>query len=487
MPPPHHPVGGSATSRRTLLLIATLTLLVAALALCINRALNGDLYLELFTGRFITEHGLVSHDPFATVAHGRPWLNQQWLAELGFYAVAKAIGITGLTILYAILIAAPLALVMWAIRGKGATMLIAAAVLYFPGLLAIVHPRAAAFTLLAFSALVVLVLAAWRPTLGGAIDAGRLRWPLLGILLLFALWANLHGGFVAGLLLIALATAGLTVDTWRRLPGAIGRHRVALLGLTGILAAAVVTVATPLGDGIWAYVLSFRNPAISLGSKEWEPATHSALAMLYLCAAACFSAWLWWRAPAPRRLMPPLIAAGFLVFAASSMRNIIFVAPALVFQIACSRPDRAVVVPRLPIAIAGSAALAAVLTWVAVLGPARTDAVGPPAVQYALAHPPERGRIAAYAGASSYILWRAPRTPVVIDGWLEHFTPTELRANYGILRGWGGDPTPYVRRFHVGAVIAHLPVAIDALEAHGFTAEYSGPGGTYLVREPGSL
>ena len=94
---------------RTRLLIACLTLLVAALALCADRARNGDLYLQLFTGRFITQHGLVSHDPFPTIGQGRPWLNQQWLSELGFYAAAKSVGVTGVTVLYAALIAAPTA------------------------------------------------------------------------------------------------------------------------------------------------------------------------------------------------------------------------------------------------------------------------------------------------------------------------------------------------------------------------------------------
>jgi len=124
-----------------------------------------------------------------------------------------------------------------------------------------------------------------------------------------------------------------------------------------------------------------------------------------------------------------------------------------------------------------------VLTYAAVLGPARNDAPGFAAVRYALKHPPKHGRIAAYAGASSYVLWRSPKTPVVIDGWLEHFSPAELRSNYGILRGWHGDPTREVERLNVGGVIAHLPGAIQALEAHGFKVAYESGGSVYLVRK----
>jgi hypothetical protein len=469
------------TPRRIKLLIAALTLLVAGLALCIDRAHNGDLYLQLFTGRFIVEHGLVSHDPFPTIAQGRPWLNQQWLSEIGFYEAARSVGITGVTVLYALVIAAPLALVLSSIRRKGAGMLVAVAVVYLPGLLAIIHPRPAGFTLLAFALLIVLILAAWRPPSAPGRRTGRARLTL-AILLLFGLWANLHAGFIAGLLLIALATVGLIADRWRGLPDAIARHQIALLGLTGVLAATTVTLATPLGSAIWTYVLGFRNPAIALASTEWEPASQSGWAVAYLAVVAGFAAWLWWRSPKPRRLMPLLVVAGFIAFAVISIRNLIFVAPALVLQIACTAPDRTAPTPRFPILATGAAAIGAVLAYAAVLGPARDDAAGYAAVRYALRHPPQRGRIAAYAGASSYALWRSPETPVVIDGWLEHFKPAELRGNYGILRGWHGNPIREVRRLHVGAVIAHLPGAIQALEAHGFAIKYADADGVYLVR-----
>jgi hypothetical protein len=49
------------------------------------------------------------------------------------------------------------------------------------------------------------------------------------------------------------------------------------------------------------------------------------------------------------------------------------------------------------------------------------------------------GRIVTYAGLGSYFKWRSPETRVVLTGWLEHFTPQELRDNYGVLRN--GAPT----------------------------------------------
>jgi len=39
-----------------------------------------------------------------------------------------------------------------------------------------------------------------------------------------------------------------------------------------------------------------------------------------------------------------------------------------------------------------------------------------------------------------------------------------------------------LRRLKAGAVIAHVPSAIQAIQAAGFTPVYSTPQGTYLVR-----
>ena len=469
----------TATPLRTKLLIGALALLVAAIALCLNRDLNGDLYLLLFSGRYVAHHGPVGYDPFPTIQHGQEWLNQQWMSEVSFYGAERVVGTTGITVLYAVLLGLPLALLLTAIRRKGTLAMIAIAALYLPGILAIIHPRAAGFTLLLFAVLAVAILAVW----GSQATIGRSRAlvALAGLPALFGLWANLHGGFIAGLLLVGLVTVGLAIDHRRALPGPPGAA-VVVLAAGGVLGVIAATFATPLGPDIWSYVASFRNSALKLASTEWEPVTSSPAAIAYLAAAAALAIWTWWHELAPKRAMPALVALGFLVFAASSMRNLIFVAPALGFQIACSVPDRPAAPGRMVVA-AATVAAASAFTVYGVLGLPDAHRVGNPAVQYAIKHPPPSGRIVAYAGPSSYILWRAPDTPVAIDGWLEHFSEEELRANFGILHGSLPNPTPYVNRLDAGAVIAYIPQAIARLERHGFVAKVRGPYGTYLLRK----
>src|SRR3954470_15058715 len=458
-------LAGRFTSRSTWALIGALIALVGALALCLDRFHNGDFYLSLNSGRFIAEHGFAHQDPFATIAQGGTWLNQQWLSELAFFRVSEIFGPTGLTVLYALLITAPLALLLWLCRRKGWRMLVAVAAFYFPGVIAVIHPRAAGFTVLIFTLLVALLVGLW----GRANERTGKRhawWAPLAILGLFALWANLHGGFVAGFLLLGLATIGLAIDRWRGIPGSVPLSRVAVLGLIAILAAVTVTVATPLGAAIWDYLLSFQNQAISLASTEWQSAFSSPPAIVYLSLAACFAAWMWVRSPRPRRATTLLVTAGFLVFAGLSVRNIVFIGPILALQVAWTAPNRSPTPLRGPVTLFGAAAAVATLVWAVVLGPARDDpTLGFPVADYAIAHPPKHGRIVTYAGVGSYINWRSPNTPVVLNGWLEHYTPQELQDNYRVLRaGSAADLPGALRRIHAGAVIAHLPSAIHRLE-----------------------
>jgi hypothetical protein len=467
-------------------LIGALTLLAAALMLCLDGTRDGDLYLQLASGRFISAHGLSTVDPFQTIAHGQPWLNQQWLTELAGYEVSRLVGVTGLTVLYAVLLATPLAFLLWLCRRKGVVMLIALTALYCPGLWVIVHPRAAGFSVLAFSLLVgILTTLFWRRDSRDAPAWARLRarWAMPAILLVFALWANLHGGFVAGLLLIALATCGLALEWRLGIAGAAGLRRIGLLALTGALAVATVTLATPLGAELWSYLASFSNPAISLVSSEWRPAFQSPFAVSYLVLAAAFAAWLYARAGSARSPATLLIVLAFLAMGAASLRNIVFVGPVLALLIASVAPDRPLKIPAALIGLAAGAAAVVALLWALTVGPARNEPIlEPRLIGYALHHPPASGHIAAYAGVGSYMLWRSARAPIVLDGWLEHFSAAQLRGTYALLDGRAAKPMAEVRRLRIGAAIVDRKRAIDILRAHGFRVELRTRAGSYLVK-----
>lgn len=464
------------------MLIAALVLVVAALMLCLDGTRDGDLYLQLASGRFVATHGIVSVDPFRTIAHGDPWLNQQWLAELLAYELVRCIGVTGLTVAYAVLLAAPLALLLWLCRDKGAGMMAALAILYCPGLLTIVHPRAAAFTVLAFSLLAVIAVVGWLRRVPSPPPLRRSLWAMLATLAVFALWANLHGGFVAGLLLIGLTCLGLALERRIGFASVASPLQIGLLAATGSLAAGLVLLATPLGTGLIAYLASFGNPGISQASAEWRSAFQSPLAIAYVSAGAAFAAWLWWRSPRPRGLAPALIVAVFLALALLSLRNAIFVGPVLALAVALLAPERPARVPLPLVGLLLAAAGGLAAAWAIAVGPARDEPLlDSRLVGYALRHPPKRGHIASYAGIGSYMLWRSSRAPVELDGWLEHFTAAELQGTYAVLDGRTREPMAYVCRLRIGAVIVDRQRVIQVLRSNGFKVAFRTRAGAYLI------
>ena len=154
------------------------------------------------------------------------------------------------------LMAASAFTVLWrAMRQAGvrrplAAVLLAVAAFGAMGLLFTIRPQV--FSLLLFAALLSLL---------NGIGRGRYRL-FLWMPALFALWANLHGGWIVGLGILALwSLCGLlsgTVD-WRWAAGGV------FLGLLG-------TLATPYGPGLWRFLLEtvrIGRPGIT----EWQAVT----------------------------------------------------------------------------------------------------------------------------------------------------------------------------------------------------------------------
>jgi hypothetical protein len=205
----------------------------------------GDLMLR--------SHRLVRTDLFSFTAFGRPWLNQQWAAQLILAASARAGGWTGLAVLGAVLIALIFGFEFLACRAAGASgrvasgLALAAFALSFTGLA--VRPQLLGMALFA--------LTLWLVT-------GRRQYPRRVWLLpaIAAVWANVHGSFVLGPVLIALAWVE---DHSDRAPG---RGRLAVVGIATVAG----TFVNPFGPRVWSYAWSLsRNPQITRFISEWRP------------------------------------------------------------------------------------------------------------------------------------------------------------------------------------------------------------------------
>src|ERR1700722_4862716 len=161
-----------------------------------NRLLiDPDTLWQITVGQWIIDHRAVPEtDVFSFTMRGQPWISTQWLAQVLFAKSYALFGWSGPVVLSSAAIAATFALFTKFVSrhlGESTTLVFVAAALALtvPHLLARPH------------VLAMPVMVAWFAGLIAA--AGRRTAPSYWLLPLMALWANLHGGFVFGLVLVA--------------------------------------------------------------------------------------------------------------------------------------------------------------------------------------------------------------------------------------------------------------------------------------------
>jgi hypothetical protein len=237
-----------------------------------NRLLiDPDTMWQITVGQWIIEHRAVPEtDVYSFTMRGQPWISTQWLAQVAYAKVFAMAGWSGPVVLATTAIAATYALLakLLSARLTESTTLVfiaAALALTVPHLLARPH------------VLALPLMAAW---VGGLIAAADLRGaPSFWWLPLMALWANLHGGFVFGLVLIAPVAFDAVLNADVTL-----RKSLALRWAAFALAALVASCCTPYG---WNSLLASQK-ILGLGEAlplimEWRPADFSSLGALEVC------------------------------------------------------------------------------------------------------------------------------------------------------------------------------------------------------------
>lgn len=227
-----------------------------------------DVWGHLSYGRWMVQNGrLPATEPLMPLAQGVPMVDTAWLTQLAGYEMVTRFGNTGLQFLYALSITL--------ISG-----LLAAATLRRTGSLSA--------ALLALG--VFLVGSSWhlwvaRPQLAGMICFAGIflavagpawsRWKTWAIPLTFLLWANLHGSFIVGLVLLGLLIVGRAVDISTRtgrwdMVVAEGKLRGLVIALELSLA---VVLINPYGVTIYPEVLAFAGNPNLASLYEWDPLT----------------------------------------------------------------------------------------------------------------------------------------------------------------------------------------------------------------------
>ena len=224
-----------------------------------------DLWGHIKFGEIVWRAGTVAvSDPFSYLTAGRQWVNHEWLSEVVFYLVFTTAGAAGLIAMKAGLGVAMMSALYRHLCRQGlsalrAGFLVVAVVHFF--LMSLVTVRTLIFSYPLFLVVLLLVHAAAR---------GRPRW-MWAVPPLFALWANLHPGFLAGLGILGIWA---TVEIWVRVvsdrqPLVDGRPTTREILLL-VTACGLATLMNPHGLTLWTLLRQTAfvpRPDIS----EWHP------------------------------------------------------------------------------------------------------------------------------------------------------------------------------------------------------------------------
>lgn len=242
-------------------------------------------------GQLIVESkSLPVSDPFSftfasSAAH--PFVIYQWLSEVTFYEVFRLAGLVGLSMFAAAVLALsfvviPMRMVPQTASNVGTAIAWSLVVL---GTLAAsfhfyVRPELFSYLLLG-----VLLLASRgiRNQAAGKSQFSNFCAPL--IVCMFALWCNLHSGFVVGLLYLASGVVVSVLSGRRQQRGRRCIQMGLLLGTTILL-----TLANPYGYRLWMYLSQLFFTPTNNFVNELKPITWSATFLPFIAMALLSSA-----------------------------------------------------------------------------------------------------------------------------------------------------------------------------------------------------
>jgi len=239
------------TTRR----LFTALFLVSLFTIAIRDTLDPDMWWHLRTGEYIMQEGIPHEDIFSFTVPDHEWITHEWLSQVIMWNIYQAGGWAGLILFFAAIITATFTLVYAVTPGR--PFLAAFVVLLAAIASAIVWGvRPQMFNLLLTAVFLFLV----ERVKAGKMDK-RAFWLLPPLTIL---WANLHSGYLLGIVVLATYTIGEALQQWR---GGDGRtlswSSIRLLGAMAVLSF-LAAALNPNSIQLWIY------PFLTLGSSAMQ-------------------------------------------------------------------------------------------------------------------------------------------------------------------------------------------------------------------------
>lgn len=161
--------------------------------------IDPDLWWHLKTGQWILERGIPHVDPFSWTALGKSWVTHEWLSEVLLWELYRCGGLAVVMGAFALLGAFVFFLVYQRCVGRPLINALIS-ILAFASISFLWGPRPQVFSILMLAALLLIL----EKVRGNTV---KTKW-LYGIPFIFLLWANLHGGFLLGIVVLVIYALG---------------------------------------------------------------------------------------------------------------------------------------------------------------------------------------------------------------------------------------------------------------------------------------
>lgn len=232
-------------------------------------SLDGDPGRHIRVGETILRSGLFYRDPFSFTKADAPFVPYEWLSEVLTALSVRLAGLPGLLVLTGAVIALTYAVVTQTLWRRGVSTVVAVPTLLLALAVGTVHwhARPHVFTLLGAAVLMVLVDRAADPSrTASRRDTWWAAWPVIP---LFACWANLHGGFLYGLFVLAAVVVGDRLEMLNASGPDVGRWRDALVRHTAMLGAGLIApMLTPSGPKLYLHTLSYLGDTYLVNNTQ---------------------------------------------------------------------------------------------------------------------------------------------------------------------------------------------------------------------------
>ena len=236
---------------------------IVILCVIVRRGGDPDIFWHIVVGQWMVDHHqVVSQDLFTFTVAGKQWIDPEYTTEIIAYLLFKAGGLTLVSLGFAAVTFAGFVLIWRRVGLELSNTVIGAIAIGIAGLggAEVWGPRPQMITF-AFTCLELLWLDRYL--------RGKSR-AIYWLPLVMVAWANLHGGFLFGLVPVGVAAFVEAVHWIRRVDGDEHRRRVRNLVII-FVACTAAAVLNPRGISLYGYVIQPQFSGVQQSFiAEWQ-------------------------------------------------------------------------------------------------------------------------------------------------------------------------------------------------------------------------